>query len=91
MLQGLFAPARPARACACSPLTGDYGVPPSRCVPDSYAPSAKEARVCEILGEQMAAVDALYRESRPPRPALALFAGFECFRRWPALRGPEDE
>ena len=57
-------------------------------MPDSYAPSAKEARVCEILGEQMAAVDALYRESRPPRPSLALFAGFECFRRWPAR--PDD-
>ena len=50
-------------------------------MPESYAPQAKVARVCEIVGGQMAAIDALYVASRPD--GLPLFGGFEPLRQWP--------
>ena len=52
-------------------------------MPDVYAPSAKVLRVCEIVGDQMRALDGVYKSSRLAG-GLPLFGGFAYVSAWRA-------
>lgn len=56
-------------------------------MPESYAPSAKVSRVCEILGDEMAVLDELWaRAAGNPAGIRSIppLGGFDVLREWPA-------
>ena len=54
-------------------------------MPEAYAPLAKVQRVCAIVGDQMAALDALWA-----RGGVGIFDGFEALAAWPAAASERD-
>ena len=57
-------------------------------MPEAYAPLAKVARVCGIVGDQMGALDALWASLQGR--ALPVFGGFEPLAAWPAAASGDD-
>ena len=57
-------------------------------MPESYAPLAKVQRVCGIIGDQMAALDALWA-SLGGR-SLPLYGDFAPLAAWPSRAGADD-
>ena len=56
-------------------------------MPESYAPSAKVLRVCEILGDEMAVLDELWaRAAGDPAGIRSIppLGGFDVLREWRA-------
>ena len=56
-------------------------------MPEAYAPLAKVARVCGIVGDQMGALDALWASLQGR--SLPVFGGFEPLAAWPAAAGDD--
>ena len=56
-------------------------------MPEGYAPLSKVARVCEILGDEMEALDHLWASAAQHRQgvlSIAVFGGFEALGAWAA-------
>ena len=58
-------------------------------MPEAYAPLAKVARVCGIVGDQMGALDSLWASLQGRQ--LPVFGGFEPLAAWPAAADADDD
>ena len=56
-------------------------------MPEGYAPLSKVARVCEILGDEMEALDYLWARTAQHRQgvlSIPVFGGFDALGAWAA-------